>query len=193
MLLSGADSLLKVLQFSHEVGDGHYRFDGWKSNWVHSHKPMNMVLELGRFVPLFYNAVCRNEQLDKIEIFWPADTQATKAGSIYFVTAIYPVKISFIRQYLPNVKDPAFYNCGHLIEVSFRYRWIEWEYTKGKHWVKKEWNNYISDFFHTGDERQCRELEARLSESALTDNLQLNDNNREISVHAAGWSILMII
>ena len=157
---------------------------------MHSHKPMNMVLELGRFVPLFYNAVCRNEQLDKIEIFWPAYTQCTKAGPIYFVTVIYPVKISFIRQYLPNVKDPEFYNYGHLIEVSFRYRWIEWEYTKGKHWVKKEWNNFISDIFHTGDERECREMEAMLSESALTDNLQLNDNNREISVHAAGWEHL---
>ena len=187
--LSGIESLWNVLHFSHEVGDGHLRFDGYCGSWVHYHKPMSLTLELDRFAPLFYSTICRDETLDKIEIFWPSDTPSRKANRIYFITTIYPVKISSVRQFFPNIKDPVFFNYGHLIEMSFRYRWIEWEYTLGKHWVKREWVEYILDSFHIGDERERRELEKMVSGTALTDNLQI-DVGREISVQGTGWEHL---
>jgi len=181
-------SLWQVLQFSHEVGDGKYVYNGWKPQWEYNHKPMTFVLELGNFAPALYRAFFRDEIIDKIELFWPRHSEKSRKSEIYFIIALYPVKLNSVRQYFPNVKDRAFENYGHLMELTFRYRWIEWEYTKGKLWIKKEWIEFILDGYDYRTEKERREFLELLARPAITDDMVIT--KREISIVSAGWEHL---
>jgi len=184
----GVDSLWSVQQFNHEVGDGRFVFNGFREEWKHKHKPMSLVLEFGGYAPLLYKTICSNSVLDKIEIFWLRYSEEKGNTEIYFVTAVYPVKINSTRLFFPNVYSTEFENTGHLFQFQFRYRWIEWEYTKGKHWVKKEWVEYLRDEYHCRNVQDFKEILEITSGYMLTDDLP--EPQKELSIYTAGWEHL---
>jgi type VI secretion system Hcp family effector len=166
----GVEAAGEGQEFAHAVA-GRDEFDG--AGWVRrrSHTAVTVVMENGAYLPALYSAICRGEALDKVEFLWPQYREKENRERIYFTTVLYPVKLSGIRLYFPNVKDSRYERFSHLVRCDMRYRWIEWTYTKGTIWFKDEWIDYILETFHVKNERERRELERDLAKPALTDDL----------------------
>lgn len=140
------DNLLEIQEFAHEIS-GRSSEDPWSlSNWDTKHKVIQVVLEVGAFLPLFYDInVYHGEYFNRVEIFWRKYSEKHKKNHFYFKHTVYPVKVTSIKMIMPNVKDPQYEHYNHLVAIEFRYRFIEHLYTKGYLYTKSEWHFFYTD------------------------------------------------
>jgi len=146
----GENNLWEIHEFTHEIS-GKEEFDPWAlSNWDTKHKVLRVVLEVGAFLPKLYGArIDQGEYLNRVEIFWRQYSEKQKKNHFYFKHSLYPVKITSIKMFMPNVKDPRYERYNHLVAIEFRYRFIEHLYTEGYLHTRAEWRHF---FFDESDE-----------------------------------------
>ncbi len=106
---------------------------------------MTVITEIGNHVPPLYKSICADENLEKVEIFWPQYKSKEHKEDIYFIHKLWPVKIRSVELFFPNVKDRQFEKYGHLAKIVFRYHWIEWKYVQGNRIFKGEWPSFESE------------------------------------------------
>ncbi len=142
----GEDNLWEIHEFAHEIS-GKQPEDPWSlSPWGAKHKVLQVVLEVGAFLPRLYRVkVDRDEYINRVEIFWLQYSEEQKKKQFYFKHTIYPVKITSITMLMPNVKDPQYEQYNHLVAIEFRYRFIEHLYTEGYLNTKAEWHHFFTD------------------------------------------------
>ena len=153
----GLDDVREVWEFDHEVGNGHYEDYGYRKEWAYSHCPLTVITEIGNHVPPLYNSICTDENLEKVEIFWPQYKSKEHKEDIYFTHKLWPVKIRSVELFFPNVKDRQFEKYGHLAKIVFRYHWIEWKYVQGNRIFKGEWPSFSTEGMQ--DDKNRKELE----------------------------------
>jgi type VI secretion system Hcp family effector len=153
----GLEDVREVWEFDHEVGNGHYEDYGYKKEWAYSHCPLTVITEIGNHVPPLYKSICADENLEKVEIFWPQYKSKEHKEDIYFIHKLWPVKIRSVELFFPNVKDRQFEKYGHLAKIVFRYHWIEWKYVQGNRIFKGEWPSFSTEGMQ--DDKNRKELE----------------------------------
>jgi type VI secretion system Hcp family effector len=157
MKIGGLSDVREVWEFNHEVGSGHYEDYGYRKEWAYSHCPLTVITEIGNHVPPLYNSICKDENLEKVEIFWPQYKSKEHKEDIYFTHKLWPVKIRSVELFFPNVKDRQFEKYGHLAKIVFRYHWIEWKYVQGNRIFKGEWPSFSTEGMQ--DDKNRKELE----------------------------------
>jgi type VI secretion system Hcp family effector len=157
----GLEDVREVWEFSHDVGNGHYEDYGYQKQWAYTHSPVTVITEIDDHVPALYRSICADEDLEKVEIFWPQYKTKEHKEDIYFVHKLWPVKLRSVELFFPNVKDRKFEKYGHLAKLVFRYHWIEWAYVQGNLFYKGEWPSFETEGIF--DDKQRAEADAILS------------------------------
>lgn len=92
------------------------------------HQPLKITKTLDKSSPLFCNALCSGERLDKVELKWYR-VSSTGGSEHYYTTTLTDAIVINIETYMPNALDPANAPYKHMEEISFSYNEINWEHT----------------------------------------------------------------
>ena len=184
----GEDNLWQIHEFAHEISGFPLLNPSPLSHWDTKHKVVKVVLETGAFMPRLYGArVDQGEYINLVEIFWRQCSEKQKKYYFYFKHTIYPVKITSIKMFMPNVKDRRYERYNHLVSIDFRYRFIEHLYTEGFLHTKAEWRHFFVD--ESEEPIPERYLSGRcLSHEALEWEENWRKSQNEISLSNPGWS-----
>ena len=184
LTVCGEQNLWEIHEFGHQIS-GKEPDDPWsRSDWEVTHYPLWVVLEVGSCLPKLYAIDVGNfEYIDKIEIFWLQYSEELKKNHFYFKHTLYPVKITSIQMFMPNVKDDTKQHFNHLISIEFRYRWIAHLYTKGHLYTKAEWQLFLID--QLGEDIPLKYLTGKcLSDVALEwERMQ----KEKLKITSTGW------
>lgn len=142
----GEDNLWQIHEFAHEISALPLLTPSPLSHWDTKHKVVKVVLETGAYLPRLYGVrVDQGEYINRVEIFWRQCSEKQKKYCFYFKHTIYPVKITSIKMFMPNVKDHRYERYNHLVSIDFRYRFIEHLYSEGYLYTKAEWRHFFDD------------------------------------------------
>jgi type VI secretion system secreted protein Hcp len=107
------------------------------------HKALVITKELDKSTPLFYNALCTNENLKEVTIkFWtPQIKAAAGAGSEvqHYTIKLTNANIAAIKAKMLNIKDPNLVKYPEMEEIAFTYQKIEWTWTDGGITAEDDW------------------------------------------------------
>ncbi len=150
---------------------------------------MKVTMESGPYIPLLYRALCYREELEEAVLYFPKVDKKTHREYVYFQQRLYPLRVSRVRMWFPNVKGAEYERYPHMAEVWFRYRYLETVFVRGYHVSKVEWPRFYSEGLC---ERDARILEDMLRGPALTDDLEYDPEGRRkmeegISLYSPSW------
>lgn len=184
----GEDNLWQIHEFAHEISGFPLLNPSPLSHWDTMHKVVKVVLEIGAFLPRLYGVrVDQGEYINRVEIFWRQCSEKQKKYYFYFKHTIYPVKITSIKMFMPNVKDLRYERYNHLVSIDFRYRFIEHLYSEGYLHNKAEWRHFFAD--ESDEPIPEKYLSGRcLSHEALEWEENWRKSQNEISLSNPVWS-----
>jgi len=103
------------------------------------HEPMTVTKFFDKSSPLLYQALCTGEQMKDVTLKWYR-IAATGKEEHYFTTVLEDAIIVSIRPFMPNALDKETEQYGHMEEVSFTYRRINWTFEEGGLSATDDWN-----------------------------------------------------
>lgn len=136
--VAGREGTIEILQFDHTVYMPIDRDDGTISG-TRKHGAITIHKAFDKSSAELYKRVCTGETIPSIEIKW---YQITPSGEedAYFFHNLDECKISSVRSYMHNVKDPTKETFVHQEEVCIRYEKIKWRVLPGNHEHTDTWN-----------------------------------------------------
>ncbi len=136
--VAGRENSIEVLEFDHSVYMPIDRDDGSISG-TRKHGAITIHKAYDKASAELYKKVCKGETIPKIEIKWFEITAAGEEEE-YFYHVLEKCKISSVRSYMHNIKDPTKENFVHQEEVSIRYEKITWRFKEGNIQHTDLWN-----------------------------------------------------
>lgn len=94
------------------------------------HRPLGLIKEIDAATPLLYKACCQGEVLPSVVVNWYHITDAG-AEEIYYTTTLTNVRVTSVKNVLPNTKETAEQGKKHLEELQLRYEQVQWEFIDG--------------------------------------------------------------
>ena len=136
--VEGREDTIEVLEFDHCVYLPIDRDDGTISG-TRKHGAITVHKAFDKSSAELFKKVCTGGTVNTIEIKW---YQTTDAGveEEYFSHTLENCRISSVRSYMHNVKDPTKETFVHQEEVSIRYEKITWLFKEGNLQHTDEWN-----------------------------------------------------
>jgi type VI secretion system secreted protein Hcp len=96
------------------------------------HRVCKVTKLVDRVTPVLYETMCKGKQCDTVVIeFYRTEPGGVDTEPYYQVTLRESVIVD-IKTYIPNCLVPENSKLGHMEDVSFSYKEIDWEHTKGK-------------------------------------------------------------
>lgn len=94
------------------------------------HGKVQVILEADTAIPSLYQAVCRGEVLDELELMW---YRITPDGlqEHYFSHVLNNVRVSSVEMQLPDTQDPSMDETGHRVALDLNYEKILWKHMEG--------------------------------------------------------------
>ena len=110
------------------------------------HEPLTIVKQIDKMsVPLMKYLVS-GTFLQKVEIRWFQYNEKKGKTEEYFRMTLEHVRLHSIKYRLPDVKERAFEQYGHLEEIQLMYQKITWCYTKGTILYTDIWDDAFGEF-----------------------------------------------
>ncbi|HHP7238368.1 type VI secretion system tube protein TssD [Longibacter sp.] len=91
------------------------------------HGKMNLILEADRAIPSLYQAVCRGEVLEELELMWYRITD-DGLQEHYFSHMMTNVRVAAVEMQLPDTQNPELDETGHRAAVDLSYEKILWKH-----------------------------------------------------------------
>lgn len=125
----GREGSCEIMEFDHNVRIPMDAQTGDLTG-VRQHRPAVLTKQYDKASPLLYDALCNGESLQEVVIHW---YQIDKTGSEveYFRHVLEDAKLSDMKSYMPNTKDPRKEQFTHMEKVSVLYSKITWLYVDG--------------------------------------------------------------
>jgi type VI secretion system secreted protein Hcp len=136
--VQGREESVEILEFDHKVYMPIDRDDGTISG-TRKHGAITFHKAFDKSSPELYKKVCTGTNIPKIEIIWYEIVEAGEELE-YFVHTLEQCKISSVRSYMHNIKDPTKETFVHQEEVCVRYEKITWKFLDGAIMHSDEWN-----------------------------------------------------
>ena len=136
--VSGREGTIEVLEFDHTVYMPIDRDDGTISG-TRKHGAITIHKAFDKSSAELYKKVCTGETIPKIEIRW-FEITPTGEEEEYFSHTLENCKVSSMRSYMHNVKDPTKETFVHQEEVAIRYEKITWLFKEGNLQHTDTWN-----------------------------------------------------
>ena len=127
--IAGREGQVEVMEMHHDIRIPTDAHTG-QLRGVRMHNPVRIIKQFDSASPYLYKACCEGQTYASVQIDWyRIDDTGTEV--IYFTHTLEQVKISSVRAYMPNSKEPSKEALPHLEEVAFVYGKITWGYTDG--------------------------------------------------------------
>jgi len=136
--VAGREETIEILEFEHKVYMPIDRDDGTISG-TRKHGAVTLHKAFDKSSAELYKKVCTGETIPKIEIKW-FEITATGEEEEYFSHTLEKCKISSVRSYMHNVKDPSKETFVHQEELSIRYEKMTWLFKEGNLQHTDTWN-----------------------------------------------------
>lgn len=127
--IAGRENTIEVIKFDHNV---HIPTDihTGRASGVRQHKPAVLTKAFDRSTPYLYKALVNGETLPSVIVRWyRIDDMGDEVN--YFTHTLENARISDIRSFMPNAKDPKSEHYTHMEEVSLMYQAITWVWEDG--------------------------------------------------------------
>ena len=127
--IAGREGTIEVIKFDHNV---HFPTDihSGRASGVREHKPAIITKAYDKSTPYLYKALTNGEALPEVIIRW-YEIDAAGDEVNYFTHTLNDARITDIRSFSPNAKDPSMSHFTHMEEVSITYSSITWVWEDG--------------------------------------------------------------
>jgi type VI secretion system secreted protein Hcp len=127
--VTGREGSIEILEFDHAVYIPIDRDDGSISG-TRKHGAVTLHKAFDKSSAELYKRVCTGKEIPQIEIEW---YEITPLGEeeCYYTHTLKGCKISSVRSYMHNVKDPTKETFVHQEEICLRYEDITWTFKEG--------------------------------------------------------------
>ena len=132
------EGAIEVLQFDHKVYLPIDKDDG-SITGTRKHGAITLHKAFDLSSAELYQKVCKGENIPSIQIDWFEITPQGEEEE-YFQHILKNCKISSMRSYMHNVKDPSKETFVHQEELCIRYEEITWNVIKGNRKHTDLWN-----------------------------------------------------
>jgi type VI secretion system secreted protein Hcp len=132
------EGTIEVLEFDHSVYMPIDRDDGTISG-TRKHGAITLHKAYDKSSSELFKKVCTGETIPNITLNW-YEISAKGEEEIYFWHKLENCKISSVRSYMHNVKDPTKESFVHQEEVCIRYEKITWHFKDGAIEHTDTWN-----------------------------------------------------
>ena len=129
---------IEVLEFDHKVYLPIDKDDG-SITGTRKHGAITFHKAFDKASAELYKKVCTGENIGSIKIDW-YEINPKGSEEYYFTHELKNCKISSVRSYMHNVKDPTRETFVHQEEVSIRYEEITWAFKEGNIQHSDQWN-----------------------------------------------------
>lgn len=127
--IGGRVGSIEVMEFHHDLRIPTDPHTGHLTG-VRMHSPVRLIKAYDKSSPYLYKACCEGQTFKEVRIDW-YEIDDTGTEVVYFTHLLENVKVSSVRAYMPNTKEPDKERYTHLEEVAFVYSKITWTYTDG--------------------------------------------------------------
>ena len=142
VMQKGREDSIAVIAYHHSVVSPRDPNSGLPTG-QRMHKPFTVVKTTDRATPPLYTALCTNESLPEVIIyFWKPQIKAgAGVGSEvqYYTVKLTNASIASITAMMPNIEDSAQQKFDLQEEVAFVYQKIEWTWTEGNETAMDDW------------------------------------------------------
>ena len=94
------------------------------------HGKVQLIVEADTAIPSLYQAVCRGEVLDELELKWYRITD-DGLQEHYFSHVLSDVRVASVEMQLPDTQNPEFDETGHRVALELNYEKILWKHMEG--------------------------------------------------------------
>jgi type VI secretion system secreted protein Hcp len=102
------------------------------------HKPVKITKEIDKASPLLFTVLCTNENLTEVVFkFWRPSMSGKEEQ--YYTIKLTNANITSMKTFFPHTRIAENTHLGHMEEVSFTYRKIEWTFTDGGITSEDDW------------------------------------------------------
>jgi len=141
----GREGTVAVIAVSHSIVSPRDAASGLPSG-KRMHKPLVITKELCQADPLFYNALCQNENLPTWNLqFWTTAyqdrTQSTGTEMQHYTIDLVNASICSIDFRMANNKHPELMKFNEWQEIAFVYQKITWTWVKGGITASDDWES----------------------------------------------------
>ena len=135
--IAGREGSIEVINFDHNV---HIPVDihSGRASGVRTHKPAVITKAYDKSSPYLAKALCNGETFDTVKVMWyEIDDLGDEVN--YFTHLFEKVRVSDIRSFSPNAKDPDMEHFTHMEEISFVYQRVTWTFEDGALTYTDDW------------------------------------------------------
>ncbi|MBN2563422.1 MAG: type VI secretion system tube protein Hcp [Phycisphaerae bacterium] len=116
-----------VFEMEHYIHQPVREEDGMASG-VRVHSAMRVVCQIDKATPGLHKACCTGQRLPEVKLeFWRIDP-SSRAESRYYLITMRSARVVDVRPYFPMSFVPANESYRHMVQYSFVYEEIEWNW-----------------------------------------------------------------
>lgn len=134
---AGREKMCEVQEFDHPIRIPTDNKSGGVTG-VRQHKPVEIVIPYDEAIPPLFQALCDGETLKEVCFRWYRINDNGKEEK-YFRHLLEEVKISKMRAFMPNTKNPKKEQFTHLVRVALLYQKISWWCVDGNKEFSDSW------------------------------------------------------
>lgn len=123
----GRTDTIDVFEIEHYVHQPIREEDGMPSG-VRVHSPLRLVAQVDKATPGLHKALCTAQNLKEVRLDFYRIDPATRAEKKYYVITLKNARVVDCRPYMPMTFVKANEPYRHMVQYSFTYESIEWDW-----------------------------------------------------------------
>jgi hypothetical protein len=133
---AGKEGLFKVHTYEQEIGGKANTKPFAKKLWLTKHGTVHVSMSFNNLLPQVFPTMVRMGQysqktIRRILFYFPEPQEGGKGEVIGLRFLLEPVKLEYIKMWMPNVKDEQYERYGHELFFGFRYKYLTVTRPKG--------------------------------------------------------------
>ncbi len=123
----GREDTIDVFEIEHYLHQPIREEDGMPSG-VRVHSPLRLVCQVDKATPGLHKALCTAQNLKEVVLDFYRIDPATRSEAKYFNITLRKARVVDIRPYMPMSFVPLNEPYRHMVQYSFTYEEIEWNW-----------------------------------------------------------------
>ncbi|MBN2448146.1 MAG: type VI secretion system tube protein Hcp [Phycisphaerae bacterium] len=123
----GREDTIDIFEIEHHIHQPVDQTTGMATG-VRVHSPMRLVAQLDKATPGLHKAMCTGQNLKEVILdFWRIDP-GTRSEAKYYTITLRQARVVDVRPYMPMSFVPQNESYRHMVQYSFVYEEIEWNW-----------------------------------------------------------------
>ena len=139
---AGREGSIECISFEHTVVSPRDAASGLPTG-KRQHTPIKLTMPIDKATPLIANAWSNNENLTEVTLrFYRPDATGTEQQ--YYTISLQNARVSSIRTWKPNTRDPESIALPDMVEVQLVYQRIIWTWEDGGITAEDDWETPVN-------------------------------------------------